>query len=329
MSLAQQPGDGPAELVDTGERMVPEFHKGELIYAEHVTRYRSALAVVADLTVLDIACGSGYGSQILSSTAKHVYGVDTDAAAVAYAAEHFAATNIEFLVGDAVAIPLPDASVDVVVTFETIEHIKDYRTFLAEIKRVLKPDGIALVSTPNDLEFTEGNHFHLHEFEYDELIALLAEEFAHIESMFQATWKYVAVGSEASFATEGPLDVPVANLAPISRDRYLYFYLLCANAPVHRRIEPTAALGAHYSDRALITHDQSLRDTIEQLSASIEQLRARASELERDCAFAEGERDKARQDTAAVLNTKVMRYSRTVRSAYARVRRAGQARGAR
>src|SRR5690242_21358219 len=107
-------------LDDTGERMVPEFHKGQLIYAEHLTRYASALPVVAGKTVLDIASGSGYGSQLLASAAAQVYGVDLDADAVAYAQKNFGSDNIEFRIGNATAIPLEDASVDVVVTFETI-----------------------------------------------------------------------------------------------------------------------------------------------------------------------------------------------------------------
>ena len=254
-------------LLDTGERMVPEFHKGNLIYAEHVTRYKSALPVVAGLTVLDIASGSGYGTNLLAQAAAHVYGVDLRSEAVAYANEHFGAPNIEFLVGDAIAIPLPDDSVDVVVTFETIEHVEDFPQFLREIKRVLKPEGIALVSTPNDLEFAEGNHFHVHEFEYDELMEVLGKSFTNLETLYQATWRYVAIGSEEVFANEGAMDIPTDNLAPLNRDQYLYFYVVCSDAEITRRPQVVAAVGSHYSERALVDAYNASVNHLEEVEA--------------------------------------------------------------
>jgi SAM-dependent methyltransferase len=310
--------------------MVPEFHKGGLIYAEHLTRYRSALPVVSGLIALDIACGSGYGTQVLATEAQHVYGVDVSADAVAYARAHFDAPNVEFLVGDAVSIPLPDDSVDVVVTFETIEHIEDHLGFVKEMKRVLKPGGVALVSTPNDLEFAEGNHFHLHEFEYNELMELLTSEFAFTTSLFQATWKFVAVGTEDSFVTEGPIEIPTENLAPLERDKYLYFYVVCSDRPIEREVAPVAALGAHYSDRAQIVHDTTLRGQIAHLEGQVAGLESRVEEMLQRCADLEDERDHARQerddardDLAAVWNTKLMRYSRPLREGYARLRLRG------
>lgn len=149
------------KLENDYERMVPEYHEGKLIYAEHVTRYLAAQSVVKDKVVLDIASGSGYGTKILAESAKFVYGVDVNEAAVNYSKKKYASKNIEYLVGDGESIPLKDNSVDVVITFETIEHIKNYSKFLDEVARVLKPDGLAIVSTPNDLEFAEGNHFSL------------------------------------------------------------------------------------------------------------------------------------------------------------------------
>ncbi|MDT4939073.1 MAG: hypothetical protein QOG80_2744 [Pseudonocardiales bacterium] len=308
-------------LVEDGERMVPEFHTGLLIYAEHLTRYRSALPVVAGRVVLDIASGSGYGSQILATVAEHVYGVEIDAEAVAYSKAHFGAPNLEFLQGDAVAIPLPDDSVDVVVTFETIEHIEDQRAFMSEIKRVLRPDGIALISTPNDLEFAEGNHYHLHEFEYEELLALVATEFAFCDPYFQATWKYVAVGTEATFATQGSMPTPTENLAPLSRDQFLYFYLACANVPIERHIQPTAAVGSHYSERAQATHDATVQGQLAHLQRLLDERSGREEDLERERDQARGERDAARRELQVLLSTRVVRYSRYPRRAYRELRR--------
>src|SRR5581483_6067845 len=162
-----------SRLSDTGERMIPKKHQGKLIYAEHITRYQAAAELAKGKVVLDIACGTGYGTKLLAQSAKKAYGVDIDPNAVKYAKENYSAKNTEYLVGDGESIPLDDGSVDLLVTFETIEHVRNYRKFLDEIIRVLKPDGLAIVSTPNDLEFAEGNHFHLHEFKLQELTGLL------------------------------------------------------------------------------------------------------------------------------------------------------------
>lgn len=236
------------------ERMIPEFHKDRLIYAEHVTRYLAAKPIGKGKVVLDIASGSGYGTKMLAEAAKFVYGVDVNEVAINYSKKNYGGKNIEYRVGDGEAIPLEDNSVDVVVTFETIEHIQDYKKFLIEVDRVLKPDGLVLVSTPNDLEFAEGNHFHLHEFKYDELVRLLKKHFDNIDSYFQSTWKYVAIGTEKELAND--ITGLTLNLTKKSRDQHLYFYLLCSKRQITERIDHIAALGEHYSDRQL--HEQDL-----------------------------------------------------------------------
>lgn len=241
-----------SSLPDTGERMIPEFHRGNLIYAEHLTRYQSAQALVKGKVVLDIASGSGYGAKLLAETAAQVYGVDVSEDAVAYAQSHYGGKNIQYHVGNGERIPLKDNAVDVVVTFETIEHIEDYNAFLREVKRVLKPDGLAIISTPNDLEFAEGNHFHLHEFEYKELTSLLKKEYKHVKPYFQATWKSVFIADEASMSQEGLIDTQVVNLSPVAPEKYLYFFLLCSDRPITEEVESLLALGGHYSDREVM-----------------------------------------------------------------------------
>lgn len=240
-----------SEIQDDGERMIPEFHKGTLLYAEHITRYMAAESIVRGKVVLDIASGSGYGTKLLSKHAKKVFGVDVDKDAIEYAKKHFAGDNIEYKVGDGEKIPLKDASVDVVITFETIEHVENYKQFIKEVKRVLKPDGIAIVSTPNVLEFEKGNHFHLHEFEYKELVDLLKKDFKNIDNYSQATWAYVAIGPESLIRNEGLYNIPTHNFKPLEPEKDLYFYLLCSNRDVTEKIEPIAALGGHYSAREL------------------------------------------------------------------------------
>ena len=265
------------ELEDDGERMVPALHRNSLLYAEHYTRYLVAAEIVRGKRVLDIASGSGYGSQLLARSAESVIGVDRDERAVAYARAQFSADNLEFRTGDATRIPVDDKSIDVLVTFETIEHVDDYRAFLREIDRVLADDGLALISTPNDLEFAEGNHFHLHEFVLDELLKLVGAHFDHVVEYFRATWKAVAVGTAAAFATEGPIEAPVLNLAPLTPERYLYFYLLCSRRPISERLDPVVALGGHYSDRMLLGRDRAHVSTVERLDAEVGRLTAQLS----------------------------------------------------
>ncbi len=261
------------QLENDYERMVPEFHQETLMYAEHYTRYFAAEGIIKGKIVLDIASGSGYGTKMLAEKAKHVYGVDVNEQAVNYSKKHFGSKNIEYLVGDGIRIPLDDNSVDVVITFETIEHIEDYRAFIKEVKRVLRPDGVAIVSTPNDLEFAEGNHFHLHEFEYEELVGLLKKDFKNIKPYFQSTWKYVSIDSAEKLEKKGEVNIKLLNLSNKTSKQHLYFYLLCSNRDIKEEVKPIAALGEHYSDRQLIKAESDHTDRHNQDMHQVNQLK--------------------------------------------------------
>jgi ubiquinone/menaquinone biosynthesis C-methylase UbiE len=293
-----------ATLKNDYERMVPEFHKGTLTYAEHLTRYQAAQPLVKDKIVLDIASGSGYGSKLLAETATKVYGVDVDKTSVEYSRQNYGAANIEYKVGDGESIPLADNSVDVVATFETIEHIPDYGKFIKEVKRVLRPDGIAIVSTPNDLEFAEGNHFHLHEFEYSELMSLLAKDFKYIDSYYQGTWKYVAVGPKDLFGSETEVAIPTLNLAPKQDVEYLYFYLVCSNRKIEVDIAPLAALGGHYSDRQLLGEKEQLLERIRIVEEERESLRGYLDKANGQSLGMQAERDKLQKELDDLRGTK-------------------------
>jgi 2-polyprenyl-3-methyl-5-hydroxy-6-metoxy-1,4-benzoquinol methylase len=131
---------------NNGERMVPEVTDVATFW-EHVYRYAFACRYVPGKRVLDIACGEGYGSAALQRAgASHVLGVDISAEACAHARRKY---GIEARQGSAEEIPLPDASVDVIVSFETIEHVRNPLRFLDECKRVLRDGGTIVVSTPN------------------------------------------------------------------------------------------------------------------------------------------------------------------------------------
>lgn len=157
----------------TGERVIP----GEVdpdLWNEHAARYAFAGRLVRGRRVLDAGCGSGYGAAELAREAREVLGIDIAPEAVDYAREHYRAENLRFERASCVEIPAPEASFDLVVAFEIIEHLSDWRTFLGEVRRVLAPEGQFLVSTPNKLYYAEAraalgpNPFHVHEFEYEE-----------------------------------------------------------------------------------------------------------------------------------------------------------------
>lgn len=257
-------------IADTGERMVPAHHKGHLVYGEHIVRYRAAMELVKGKTVLDIASGSGYGSACLAETAKSVYGVDIDKDAVRYAQKNYKAKNVEFILGDGVNIPLADNSVDMVVSFETIEHIEDYETFMVEVKRVLKDDGLLLLSTPNDVEFPETNHFHIHEFNQKELEKLVSKYFKHRVSYFQGTWLFNALLEAEGVTQEWQKSIEIMQTAPIDLKRCIYFYMLCSNRPIKETVTPLGAISQHYSERRIQEYEQSVRKHIEDQGAIME-----------------------------------------------------------
>ncbi len=176
-SLIYKPDKGKG-LDFTGERFIPEKVSGE-ITAEHLHRYSAILKLVKDKVVVDAACGEGYGSYILAETAKQVFGVDIDQAAILFAQGKYLSNNIEYLNSSIQKLPFETNSIDVVVSFETIEHVdkKIQRNFLDEIKRILKKDGILIISTPDKASYSDKfnfkNEYHIKEFYFTEFRSFL------------------------------------------------------------------------------------------------------------------------------------------------------------
>lgn len=172
-----------AEFMPELERYDPAL--GGRIKYEHYHRYAFASELVGGLNVLDIASGEGYGSAMLATAAAQVSGVDIDAQAVSAANVRYGLPDrLSFHVGQAQRIPFADATFDAVTSFETIEHIDDPQALVREIKRVLKPDGFAIISTPNKSIYNQGlsepNAFHVHEMEMAEFVLMMEASFKSV-----------------------------------------------------------------------------------------------------------------------------------------------------
>lgn len=153
------------------------------IMAIHLVRYFFAKDYCAGKTVLDIACGAGYGTAELAPVAKEVIGGDIDDGAIAYARANYKADNLEFKKLDAQDISLPDKQFDTVVSFETIEHLPDIEAYLRQISRVLVNDGYFIVSTPRVKRTTRrpNNPHHMIEFSEGDFKNLLYRFFKKVE----------------------------------------------------------------------------------------------------------------------------------------------------
>jgi len=171
----------------TGERLTTAV--GGQVQIEHYHRYLFARSLVTGLDVLDVASGEGYGSALLAQVARTVVGVEWSAETARLAASNFSRPNLHFTLGDARALPLADASVNAVVSFETIEHFDRQADFIKEVGRVLRPGGCFIVSTPDRDIYspanTAANPYHVHELSGVEFATLLRDAFRHVSILRQ------------------------------------------------------------------------------------------------------------------------------------------------
>ena len=326
-------------LTFTGERFLPEV-RGAIWY-EHWHRYAVTAPLAAGKRVLDAASGEGYGSFLLAREAASVVGVDVSAAAVAHAQQRYARPNLRFVAASVVALPLPDASVDLVVSFETIEHLAAQEPMLAEFRRVLTPGGCLVISSPNRPVYNEGggidNHYHVRELDRDELAALLVPAFptqawyAQRVIAQSAMWADGAGNTSNAFLTLADDTVqPLRAPAPP-----MYFVVVAAAAGVPLPALPALSL---FDDGQLslwqdyartLLHEQQLvwdeldarkiaQDRLEQLIATTNALAS-----ERQASAARAERVAALEEALAFTQT---RAQRALDDAQAAVAREAQAR---
>ena len=218
-------------LTFTGERFLPEC-AGEMIY-EHLHRYLIARNYVAGKRVLDVASGEGYGSHLISKSAASVVGADISSDAVAHASKRYAHEHLRYVAADCIHIPEPDASFEIIVSFETIEHMTEHEAFMREVDRLLAPGGMFIISSPNRPEYSEKtgykNEFHIKELDQTELKALLDPHFpaqawfAQRAAFHSMVWPLETTATSATALTaEGDAAYPEA----------LYFLVFCARNTV-------------------------------------------------------------------------------------------------
>lgn len=297
----------------TGERYIPG--RGDPpIYYEHVHRYLFATLFTEGRAVLDVASGEGYGASWLADRAAHVVGVDSAQDAVEHAKGTYGhKRNLDFVVGDASRLPMPDDSIDLVVCFEAIEHVRDPEVVISEIRRVLRDDGTAILSTPNrktyrdDIDFE--NPYHFREFYIPEFRELLSQRLGPCTLIGQkviaasALWT-LGVGDEpvALQVMSEPFDGAVRNTLE-GLIEPLYTVAICGP-------EPPSPVSSLFIDRSEILMKEYLQRwaevgrpgpaDLERLEGELEEARASLAERERTLMDSEAGHEQAVREGMAL-----------------------------
>jgi GT2 family glycosyltransferase/ubiquinone/menaquinone biosynthesis C-methylase UbiE len=241
----------------TGERYMPS--EAGRIRMEHYHRYLLLTDLVFEKKVLDVASGEGYGTYLLANHAFTIVGVDISIEAIAHAKEKYKKENLNYIQGSAADLQFPDETFDVVVSFETIEHLAEQAEMIAGIKRVLKKNGVLIISSPNRPVYSEEsgefNEYHVKELDFGELNNLLLEYFKQID--------YYGQRMQISSVVQPLSDSPSISKVYSERDggvsysatdliSPVYFIAVCSSSGVEL---PNLGMSAYYpGDFDLISH---------------------------------------------------------------------------
>lgn len=212
----------------TGERL-ETFVQTENT-TEHLHRYALASSLVKGKKVLDIACGEGYGSALLAAYASAVTGVDIDLQTIEKAKSKYKHDNLLFLNGSAAAIPCQENTFDVVVSFETIEHHSQHDEMMLEIKRVLKAEGLLIISSPDKSIYSDRpaykNPFHVKELYAAEFEALIKKYFRFSEFLGQRSFSGSVLIAGTAHETGNSLKLYQGNFSRIREAKLEAMYLI-------------------------------------------------------------------------------------------------------
>lgn len=234
---------GSSQETDHPERFDPETMAGGLMEAEHRARYWWASAAASGKDVLDAGCGNGYGLRILEAAGPaRLIGVDLSEEAVARARSEVDGST-EVVQGDVRDLTFDDDSFDVAICFEVIEHIEGQAQALAELRRLLRPGGTLLISSPNRGVYTPGNPHHVREFQPKELESALQAHFAHVELLQQHPWLASAITPYDGLAGDGLTTLHAARIEPgLAPGAETYVLAVAADAPT-AGLQPVAVMG--------------------------------------------------------------------------------------
>ncbi|CAM3694911.1 glycosyltransferase [Cohnella lubricantis] len=257
----------------TGERFIPNETDKQL-EIEHKQRYLSVEPLVRGKVVLDAACGEGYGSYMLSRLAAQVYGIDLSSETIAEAQLKYRADNLKFRQGSVDCLEgIEDQSIDIVVSFETIEHVDEatQTKFLLEIKRVLKQDGMLIMSTPDKHWYTDmpkhHNPFHVKEFYKHEFFLFLNSHFPHVEFYYQKNEVVSVVGTGASNAGYRLLDGAETTL-----NEGKYIVAICSAQPLDNIQIHSVMTNPEVQYQKLVDRILSLQSEVEERNAHLKKL---------------------------------------------------------
>jgi SAM-dependent methyltransferase len=294
------------------ERYDPRLAEGKIIAAEHEARYRWASTAAIGKQVLDAGCGVGYGSAMMAEAgAAEVVGTDIDPAAIEAAETRYRdRAGLEFRQGDLRDLPFVDESFDLVVCFEAIEHVDRQDAALDELRRVIRPHGHLLVSSPNRDVYPPGNPHHVHEYVPEELAEALSARFREVELWRQHTWlASLALDDEAAAA--GPdveIGTSVRKLTALAPGSELYTLAIAGDVPL-----------SGLRSNAMLCEPIEIRELILSHMDAHSQLRERTDEL----LAARRETADAIAEFEGSISWRITRPLRAVKRLALRERRAG------
>lgn len=284
------------------ERFVPDEMRGELVAAEHLARYRWAASFCDGRRVLDAGCGAGYGAELINRTgAESVMAIDVSETALELARSSVS-EGVTCQQGDVMALPFDDATFEVVVCFEVIEHVDDPERALDELSRVLTPDGLLLVSSPNRDRYVPGNPHHRHEYTRPELQASLDRRFEAARIISQ----HVMIASVIGWAGAREVDADTHRVASPEPSDEVYL-LAMAGRELPPDPPPIVALSTFAEPREWLAYIAAQKEHVVAQQRWIEELERRDADrlqaLER-LAEAEQELARSRADTFALDEAK-------------------------
>lgn len=337
------------------ERFAPDQDRGRLIEVEHISRYQWAAEAANGRVVLDAGCGTAYGTRLLAEGgAREVVGIDI-AEAVLEAVAPSMPESVRLQAGDLRKLELPDDTFELIVCFEVIEHFEDPFTVLDELVRVLAPDGVLLVSSPNRGVYQAGNPHHLHEFTAEELRGELAGRLANVELVRQHDYIVSALLTDPTYSLgDGARveDLTVRKLLAGTPGQEVYTIAVASAGPLPRLPELAAMTGTlemrewlsvfETQTRAITDKDNYIdelearvaeRERLAQLLSDAEQrlaeipnLHARVADLEFELSAARADQAVARReaqelDQMLMYGRRMLRYVRPVIKPLRRARR--------